>query len=273
MSGKWVDFRRIKETVSIEMVLAHYRVDIHRLVGNQLRGRCPLPTHSSRDSTQSFAVDLARNIWACHSDSCMSARSGRIGGNILDFVSVMENCSVRNAALKIQSWFGLPEAKAHGVIARSLLLPAAIDLGAPLVEEDSQSSQPLSFQLRPVDTAHDYLGRRAVDRVTAEFFGVGFYGGQGIMRGRVVVPIHDAKGELLAYAGRVLDNTQPRYRFPAGFRKSLVLFNLHRVLANKDGGCDVVVEGFFACFKVHQAGEWSVVALIAARCPLRVYAL
>ena len=82
------------------------------------------------------------------------------------------------------------------------------------------------------------------------------------MKGRVVVPIHDAKGELLAYAGRVLDDTQPRYRFPAGFRKSLVLFNLHRALANKDGGCVVVVEGFFDCLKVHQAGVWSVVALM-----------
>src|SRR5437764_10667134 len=48
---------------------------------------------------------------------------------------------------------------------------------------------------------------------------------------------------------------------PAGFRKSAVLFNLHRAAAS--GSDDVVaVEGFFNCMKVHQAGFTSVVALI-----------
>ncbi len=52
-------------------------------------------------------------------------------------------------------------------------------------------------------------------------------------------------------AGRSIDDSEPKYKLPAGFRKSLEVFNLHRV-----GECErvIVVEGFFDCMKVHQAG-------------------
>ena len=43
-----------------------------------------------------------------------------------------------------------------------------------------------------------------------------------------------------------------RLRFPARFRKSLVLFNLHRAAAESKSV--IVVEGFFDCFNLHQAG-------------------
>ena len=53
-----------------------------------------------------------------------------------------------------------------------------------------------------------------------------------------------------------------KYRFPAGFSKSQVLFNFDR--ATQTGGNHViVVEGFFDALKVHQAGH-SVVALMGA---------
>lgn len=52
-------------------------------------------------------------------------------------------------------------------------------------------------------------------------------------------------------------------KFPAGFRKSAVLFNYHRA-AGRSGRRGVVVEGFFDCMRVHQAGFCSVVALMGA---------
>ena len=83
----------------------------------------------------------------------------------------------------------------------------------------------------------------------------------GLMKGRVVIPIHDEGGRLVGYAGRSLDGSQPRYKFPGGFRKSQVLFNFHRAAATS---CEtvVVVEGFFDCLKVYQAGCENVVALM-----------
>src|SRR6266568_7990410 len=85
--------------------------------------------------------------------------------------------------------------------------------------------------------------------------------GPGLMHQRVVIPIHNECGQLLAYAGRSLDGAHPKYKMPAGFHKSGVLFNLHRASAC-DQGRTVVVEGFFDCLKVHQAGQPCVVALM-----------
>jgi DNA primase len=75
------------------------------------------------------------------------------------------------------------------------------------------------------------------------------------MHGRVVFPIHNEQGELVAYAGRAIDETEPRYKFPAGFHKSLELYNLHRVIGKENQRQRVVVvEGFFDCLKVVAAG-------------------
>jgi len=46
-----------------------------------------------------------------------------------------------------------------------------------------------------------------------------------------VIPIHDERGRLVAYCGRSINASAPRYRFPPGFAKSEVLFNLHRATA------------------------------------------
>jgi DNA primase len=81
------------------------------------------------------------------------------------------------------------------------------------------------------------------------------------MNGRVVIPIHDECGRLVAYAGRSVDSRQPRYRVPAGFGKSQVLFNFHRAAATAEDTV-ILVEGFFDCLRLGQAGFESVVALM-----------
>jgi DNA primase len=65
----------------------------------------------------------------------------------------------------------------------------------------------------------------------------------------------------VGYCGRCLDGSEPRYRFPAGFAKSQVLFNLHRAAAMRQSTV-IVVEGFFDCLKGYQAGFDSVVTLM-----------
>jgi hypothetical protein len=76
-----------------------------------------------------------------------------------------------------------------------------------------------------------------------------------------VFPVHDSQGQLVAYVGRSLDGSQPRYRFPPGFHKSQVVFNLHRAV-REAAGCAMVVEGLFHCLRVHQAGYHHVMALM-----------
>ena len=51
-----------------------------------------------------------------------------------------------------------------------------------------------------------------------------------------------------------------KYKFPKGFRKELVLYNLHRAaVTGKERGL-ILVEGFFAVLALYQAGFDNVVA-------------
>jgi hypothetical protein len=256
MTLTWVDFKAVKHAVSMEMALAYYGVMLRRIHGSCLRGRCPLPTHASRNSVQSLIVDMEKNAWACHSDSCVPSRGGRTGGNVLDFVAAMERCSVRDAALKLQEWFAVAAMPAPG---RQIVTAAE---GPPTFSptDTPEPNKPLPFTLWGIDPHHAYLAKRRVDLKTATDFGIGFYAGRGSMEGRIVIPIHNEDGILVAYAGRSLEQSEPRYKFPARFRKSLVLFNLHRAI--RHGKTVIVVEGFFDCFNVHQAGLPCVVALM-----------
>jgi hypothetical protein len=249
MATTWVDFKQLKADVAIEQVLAHYGVHLRRIGATELRGRCPLPTHTSSSSRDSFAVNIARNVWSCRSMSCMQARGGRPGGNILDLVALMESCSIRDAALRLQGW--------SGAAPERFIVPRA-SRPDPVTSENP----PLRFALQYIDATHPYLVSRGVTPPTIRTFGLGLYTGKGLLRGRIVIPIHNACGELIAYAGRTINGHEPKYRFPAGFRKSLVLFNLHRAIATK-ASTVLVVEGFFDAIAVHQAG-YPVVGLMGS---------
>jgi DNA primase len=259
----WVSFDEIKKLVPLRSVLDHYGVPLRKIGPHAFRGKCPLPSHSSKDSKESFTATLDKGIggaWACQSQSCIKNR-GRVGGNVLDFVAAMENCSVRDAAIKLQSIFlvpaaGQPQAAAGQETAQQKVSTMPEE---KLVSKESdgaaesEANKPLDFML-DVNPAHQYLAERGITEETARKFGVGHYLSKkrpGIMHGRIIIPVHNPKAELVAYAGRSIDGTEPRYKFPAGFRKSLELFNLDRV---KDETSVVVVEGFFDCMKVSQAG-------------------
>ena len=87
------------------------------------------------------------------------------------------------------------------------------------------------------------------------------------MAGHVVIPIHNVDGKIVAYAGRwpgdPPDET-PKYKLPAGFRKSVELFNLHRAIEEPDDQPLIIVEGFFDCMKLVQNGYDRTVALMGS---------
>jgi DNA primase len=235
----WVDFSEVKKRVTLDRVLRSYGVDWLRPSGaQQYRGRCPI--HQGQ-GTEAFHAHLGRNVFHCF--AC-GAR-----GNVLDFVAAMEGCSMRDAALRLQdgagvAWASEPER-------------------SKLVTKEREVNPPLGFRL-DLDPAHPYLAGRGMDAATASYFGAGYCGGRGLMSGRIAIPIHDVGSRLVAYCGRAVDSGGPRYRFPGGFQKSQVLFNYHRARAGSDDRV-VVVEGFFDCMRVHQAGFSCVVALMGAR--------
>ena len=172
-----------------------------------------------------------------------------MGGHVIDLVAIMERCSLREAGLRLQDWFSVRSSH-----------PAPVR--APMATSAAEPNRPLGFVLQRIDARHPYLEHRGISPATARLFGVGMYNGNGFLTGRCVIPIRDEKSQLVAYAGRAVNGEEPKYRFPAGFRKSQVLFNLDRAMQTGDRNV-IVVEGFFDALKVHQAGH-SVVALMGA---------
>jgi hypothetical protein len=141
-----------------------------------------------------------------------------------------------------------------------------------------ERNKPLGFQLT-LDPEHPYLCERVPPELI-DVFGLG-YASRGLMAGRVCIPIHNADGELVAYAGRwaedpaELPEREEKYKLPPTFHKQLELFNLHRV---KEERHLVVVEGFFSPIRLHGLSVPAValmgtalseeqLALLRERCP------
>jgi DNA primase len=181
---------------------------------------------------------------------------------VLDFVSRMERVDLPAAAELIQQWFEVAALAASGPPHE----PCVRDVHAAAVADAPKFNPPLRFELNELDGTHPYLGLRGFLQETIAAFGIG-YCAKGIMAGRIAIPIHNPAGELVAYAGRwpgKPPDDQPKYLFPRGLRKSLELFNYHRAVALKQEKSLAVVEGFFDCMKVWQAGFERVVAIMGS---------
>jgi len=144
---EWVDFRAIKEAVSLEAVLEHYEVkQLRRRREDQLEGCCPLHGGEREDA---FHASLSKNVFHCF--ACDAK------GNVLDLVAAMERCSIREAALKLQAWFGRP-----GVEAAVAARPAGMVERGELVRKELAVNSVLRFALANVDSAHPYLSERGI---------------------------------------------------------------------------------------------------------------
>jgi DNA primase len=82
------------------------------------------------------------------------------------------------------------------------------------------------------------------------------------LRNRLTIPIHEARGRVVAFGGRIMGEGQPKYlntRDTPLFHKGGTLFGFHRAKgAMKDGA--LVVEGYFDVLQLHQHGIHQAVA-------------
>lgn len=260
---KFVDFKAVKSAITMEQVLEHYRLmETFKRGTDSLNGPCPI--HKGSSPTQ-FRASLSKNIWNCFSKCAC-------GGNALDFIVKMENVSIHAAALKAIEWFNLDPEQVSGdrdesaatEEAKPTPKPAVRKFTAPAAEQGVPNA-PLKFRLDKLEREHPYLTERGLTPETIMDFGIGFCS-KGMMEGRIAIPIHNVKGEVVAYAGRFPveepPEGTPKYKLPPGFRKSQELFNADR--AFKEPGALVIVEGFFDTMKLHQHGCKKVVALMGA---------
>jgi DNA primase len=266
---KFVDFKAVKAAITMEQLLQHYGIlDQFKRGTDSLNGPCPI--HKGSNPTQ-FRVSTTKNIWNCFSDC-------EHGGNALDFICKMEKCSIHAAALKAIEWFKLdPEAmtvsddkaepaepKTSAPAAKPATRPATTPKFTP---ESNVPNAPLKFRLDKLERSHPYLTeQRGLAPETIIDFGIG-YCAKGMMADRIAIPIHNAKGEVVAYAGRFVGEPPegaPKYKLPPGFRKSQELYNLDRAAKQPADEPLVIVEGFFDAMKLHQHGCHKVVALMGS---------
>ena len=83
-------------------------------------------------------------------------------------------------------------------------------------------------------------------------------------RGRLMIPINDAKGQVIGFGSRSLDGSEPKYmnspQTPI-FDKGRLLFGLDRARNTiRNEKVSVLVEGYMDVIGTHQAGFQNVVA-------------
>ena len=268
--AQFVDFRAVKAAITMEQVLGHYGLmDKFKRGTDSLNGPCPI--HGGSNPTQ-FRVSISKNIWNCFSEC-------KHGGNVLDFIARMEDVSIHGAAVKAIEWFSLdPEAMSAetGKATQEEASESEPKKPEPKVAPKKQAAQQveksapnaaLKFRLDKLEREHPYLTKeRGLTLETIVDFGIGFCS-KGMMADRIAIPIHNLKGEVVAYAGRFpgeAGEDTPKYKLPQGFRKSQELFNIDRAAKEPADKPLVIVEGFFDAMKLHQHGCKKVVALMGS---------
>lgn len=115
----------------------------------------------------------------------------------------------------------------------------------------------------------DHLLARKLDMAAIEASGLIIHGPDierphDRFRGRLMVPIRDARGKLVSFGGRVIGQGEPKWLNgpqTAIFDKSTVLFGLDRASeAIRKTGVAVIGEGYLDVIRPHQAGFKNIVA-------------
>lgn len=267
------------------------RVDVLALIGAHValkkagryyKGLCPFHP----EKTPSFHVDPERGLFHCF--GCGA------GGDIFDFVMRTANLPFADAARDLAERVGValetsPEAARRASERDQMLraLDAAREyfrhrLGtmgrkarAYLVERGVSDAVAERFQLGYAPPGWDGLLKALTARgypvrvleqaglVAARQQGDGHY---DMFRDRLMFPIVDAQDRVVAFGGRALDGSEPKYlnsRESPVFTKSRVLYALPAAReAVRERGEVLVVEGYMDALACHQFGFPQTVAAL-----------
>jgi len=273
--------REVSERISILEVVSDY-VQLKRAGANYV-GLCPF--HGEK--TPSFNVNPAREIFHCF--GCGA------GGNAFSFIMKIEGVSFPEAVKLLARKTGieieerqLTPAERHAQdeqqqfqrindltadYFRSVLLhepagqAARTYLKERAVDDSLSADYRLGFAPDRWDGLSRHLKSQGVDLETARKLGIirkGDNGWQDLFRNRLIFPIRDHKGRVIAFAGRVLDASTPKYiNSPESplYHKSAVLFGLDMALPTiRSENSVIIVEGYFDHLALYRAGIRNVAA-------------
>ncbi|WP_320677766.1 DNA primase [Prochlorococcus sp. MIT 1300] len=276
----------VKERSDIVDVVGEHVV--LRKKGRELVGICPF--HD--DSKPSMTVSQQKQFYYCF--SCGA------GGNAIKFLMEFQRQSFSEVVLELARKYQLPVETVEGP--QQERLKQQLSRRESLYRALTLASGWFRSQLKANfgSSALEYLlKKRGLKHSTIETFEIGFApdqwdgllkylqqvenispeilveaglvvarkGGSGFydrFRNRVMVPIHDRQGRVIAFGGRALDGTEPKYlNSPETevFHKGKNLFGLDRAAqAIRQNDRAVVVEGYFDVISLHAAGVNNAVA-------------
>lgn len=265
MPTQHIDFKYIRQHADIVSVAEHFGLKPVKDGSKDGQYRCFCPFHD--DHNPSLKLNRDRNIFNCF--VCDE------GGNVLDFVKEHEGIELRPAAKMVAEICGIatsdrspspngkklkkPEGKKHKnkktKKAKPEPDPISGETDRELEELDGEPyNKPLTFELKNLITEHPWLEERGILEDEIKHFGMGI-AQRGVMKDRLVFPIHDAKGNLVAYCGRYVGDDVPKdeakYKQPTKFRKELELFNFCRTIQLEPDMPLILVESFFSAIKLH----------------------
>ena len=252
--------------------------------GENWKGLCPF--HSEK--TPSFTVNSKRNIYHCF--GCGA------GGDAFSFLMRQERVAFPEAVRTLADRAGvaLPDAgqRAPEVDGKLEALRRAMALAAEFYTR--------SLWEPGGEKARAYLEQRGVDPEVAKRFGLGYapeswnallgvMARQGIgedvlvqaglilarqngpgfydrFRGRLLFPIRDVQGRVVAFGGRALSGEEPKYlnspETPL-YVKGQILYALDVArIAMRERSRAIIVEGYLDCLMAHQHGFGETVAAL-----------
>ncbi len=262
----------------VDLIGAHTQL---RQVGNRYTGLCPF----HKEDTPSFSVNPDKGFYYCF--GCQAS------GDAISFVQQTERVDFTEALERL--------AKRAGIT----LQPRGATQDGPrratpfdTLRLAQRFYQRVLEKASYAQVARDYLKRRGITEGEARHFGLGFAppsfdklhdflskkgvpldlmldtglvrqsdrgGAYDVFRGRLMFPIHDAKGAVVGFAGRVVDDTLEHLNAPKAkyvntsenklFKKGELLFHLHQARrAARQSQQLVLVEGYTDVMALYRAG-------------------
>lgn len=272
---------QIREQNDIVSIISEYTA-LNKRGGSHI-GLCPF----HNEKTPSFSVSEEKQLYYCF--GCGA------GGNVITFLMQKENMSFIEAIkylaerenIKLDETY-LSEEEVQNNKKRGQLL-----------EILKESARFFHYSLRAPENAEAlaYLTSRGLSMETIKHFGLGYASHQfndlyeylrqkgykdelllesGLFlqgknnqqmlydrfAGRVIYPIFDLSKKVIAFGGRVLDGSLPKYlNSPEGllFNKSRTLYGMH-LAKNSGAPYFILVEGYMDVIAMHQAGFIQTVA-------------
>lgn len=271
---------KIKQRLSIVELVRQYVPHLKK-AGKTWKACCPF----HKEKTPSFTVSDEKGLYYCF--GCQE------GGDIFDFLMKVENLSFNEAKQKLADLAGVeykPQGDFSAAEQQRLQLRKTLEFAKNLYHKTLLSAEGTS--------ARNYIKQRGLTKETTLKFELGLakndtsflartaqasgyaprqlkeaglcaltsYGTKDYFRNRLMFPIHNQRGEMVGFGGRILGEGEPKYlnspETPL-FAKSQILYGLNFAgPAIRKAGRAVLLEGYMDVIACHQAGfEYTVAPL------------